>query len=190
MKSRTMRFTVIRQGACLTLILAALAAPSLAQQDIRIWTTAASAGAVNNEDTDEVALAGSIATLSNAAPEQATAIIRYNVVAVDFLLLKGIPGMGIRYRDNGPEAQVIARLWEYDFINGGPPKIMITFDSDHYPSGDQFQTQSVGNCGVFTNLNFASKAYYVEAQLIKTGADGAPGLAALLLGKYGICPGP
>ncbi|HXG64480.1 MAG TPA: hypothetical protein VNO70_05190, partial [Blastocatellia bacterium] len=157
MKSRTMRFTVIRQVVCLTLILAALAAPSLAQQDIRIWTTAASAGTVNDEDKNEVVLTGSIATLSNAAPEQATAIIRYNVVAVDFLLLRGIPGMGIRYRDNGAGAQVIARLWEYDFINGGPPKIAIAFDSDHYPAADQFQTRSIGNCGIFTNLNFATK---------------------------------
>ncbi len=172
--------TTFRNWLCLALLLSAMLSNPALAQDPKSWTTVGSAGTVNDEDTAEVELAGGgIARLDNAAPANTSAIIRYNVVAVDGLFTVGFPKMRVRYQDNGANAQVIVRLMEYDFTNNTAPNLVMEFDSNDHASSPSLQTRSLTSCGF--GFNFTNKAYYIEAQLIRTAATGFPMLAVIQL---------
>jgi hypothetical protein len=103
----------------------------------------------------------------------ATVDIRYNVVAVDGVF--GGDGIAFtsRFRDAGDSERVILRLKRYSLVNG-VTQTLLTLDSNAYPPSPAFQVRSVGACGV--GLDFLNNAYFVEAQLIKSGAGGFPQL--------------
>ncbi|MFN7930679.1 MAG: hypothetical protein U0Y68_22705 [Blastocatellia bacterium] len=163
----------------------------------KIWTAAATTGAVDENSLNTVVFTDSLATLTPPAP--ATGTIRYSVVAVDGLFGNltptSWPELVIRYRDNGPFSRVYARLREH-ILSGpqaGQTNTLITFDSDLYPPANAFQTRTIGNCGVFPHFRFtdppAIRVYYVEVDLSKSGTSGLPALAGLAIDRYGVCQG-
>ncbi len=178
------------------MLLANLITPAFAQDTLKIWTAAASTGAVDEADYAQVVFTGSLATLT-PAPAESQATIRYNVTAVDGLFANltptSWPALIVRYRDNGANARVVARLREH-ILNGpqeGQTNTLITFDSDLHPSSGGFQTRAIGDCGVFPQFQFATpqivRVYFVEVELSKTGTVGNPGLAGLAISRYGVC---
>ena len=161
----------------------------------KIWTAAATTGAVDESSLGTVVFNDSLATLTPPAP--ATGTIRYSVVAVDGLFGNltptSWPELVIRYRDNGQFSRVYARLREH-ILSGpqaGQTNTLITFDSDPYPQSGAFQTRTIGNCGVFPGFRFtdppAIRVYYVEVELRKDGTAGFPALAGLAIDRYGVC---
>ncbi|MEW6733793.1 MAG: hypothetical protein AB1489_20865 [Acidobacteriota bacterium] len=187
MKKMTINQILFRQGLCLILtLLVAFSNSSLAQSN-KSWTTVGSAGTVNDDDVSNVSLlGGGIAALSNTAPASTTAIIRYNVVAVDGLLVTGFPKMTVRYQDNGANAQVRVCLWEYDFTTPQLTQVLC-FDSNDFGSSGSLQTQSTEPCDdAGFSFDFTHKAYYLEAQLIRTAATGFPKLATVHLSSVDV----
>lgn len=137
------------------------------------WTTVASAGTVDEGDLDEVSLSGGYATVSAAAPS--TVMIRYNVVAMDDLFERCLK-MAVRFRDNGALSQVIVRLKRLNLLTGFTATLL-TLDSNTFGPNAAYQLQAVGSCDL--TLDFGVNAYFIEAELKKTGANGNPGLAAI-----------
>lgn len=163
----------------------------------KIWTAAATTGAVDESSLNTVVFTDSLATLTPPAP--ATGTIRYSVLAMDGLFgtltPTSWPELVIRYRDNGQFSRVYARLREH-ILSGpqaGQTNTLITFDSDLYPQSGAFQTRTIGNCGVFPHFRFtdppAIRVYYVEVELSKSGTSGVPALAGLAIDRYGVCQG-
>lgn len=147
--------------------------------DSRPWTTAGSAGTVDEADLAIVSLSGPYATHAAAAPVISTVDIRYNVVDLDGLhgwdryLLK------VRFLDNGAAARVIVRLKEYSLVNGNLITRM-TFDSNAFAGNAAYQTQSVSSaCWPGWSFNFDQNVYFLEVEIQRTGAGGAAGVAAI-----------
>jgi hypothetical protein len=175
----------------LTTVLALAQTPDSA----KIWTAAATTGAVDESSLSTVVFTDSLATLTPPAP--ATGTIRYSVLAMDGLFgtltPTSWPELVIRYRDDGQFSRVYARLREH-ILSGpqaGQTNTLITFDSNLYPQSGAFQTRTIGNCGVFPGFRFtdppAIRVYYVEVELSKSGTAGFPGLAGLAIDRYGVC---
>lgn len=184
--NRMMRWTMFSKGMCLGLaLLAVLAVPAMAQGK-KSWTTAGSAGTVDNNSLNIVSLGGGgVASLSAAAPPATTGNIRYNVVAVDGLFAVGFPKMTVRYQDNGPNAQVRLLLMRYP-IAGGVPQVMIEFDSNDYAAAPLLQTQSTNPCdAAITTFDFSRYIYWIEAVLERTDDTGFPLLVAIQLSSVG-----
>ncbi len=186
---RMERLLVYGGQLCLALAaLAALSAPARAQA--HIWTATGSTGAVDEADLDKIHIAGDKVTLT-ATPAGTTAVIRYNVVAVDGLFAPltptSWPALTVRYNDDGPGERLVARLKEYDLTTGAIVT-RITFDSDLYPPQADYQTRGIGNCGVFSEFDFTSKAYFIEVELTNISGVDRPVLSYLALSRYGVCP--
>lgn len=163
------------------------------------WTTVGSAGTVNKGDENKVVYSnGTVAfpevgTQLTAARrglqlQTVTAVIRYNVTAVDGLFFE--PGaklcMATRFRDDGARARVVLRLIEFN-ITSGVTTTRLTFDSNNVAPQANFQPNSASTD--FNAFDFSQNAYYVEAVLTKQqpittpiGA-GKPGLAIIQLSK-------
>lgn len=182
---------------CAVMALATLAVFAQTPDSDKIWTAAATTGAVDESSLGTVIFTDSLATLTPPAP--ATGTIRYSVLAMDGLFgtltPTSWPELVIRYRDNGQFSRVYARLREH-ILSGpqaGQTNTLITFDSDLYPPANTFQTRTIGNCGVFPHFRFtdppAIRVYYVEVELSKSGTSGVPALAGLAIDRYGVCQG-
>ena len=201
MKNTMMQYAQRGLWLCGALLLsAATFSPVRAADDgLKIWTSVASAGTVDESDASEIAFAGPFATFANAAPAVSRAIIRYNVVAVDGLFAQAgpvsWPALIVNYRDDGGDARVLVYLREYEFgANPMNPALntRIVFDSDLYAASNDYQTRNIGNCGNFSEFEFVpnnqnARAYFLEVHLIRNAANGAPGLGALGLSRYGVC---
>ena len=117
----------------LALLLAGLAATSQAQVVLgQPWTTIGAAGTV---DDGEVTY---------------TAVLRYNVVAVDGLFATAGPAptrtiLTARFRDNGDNNHVIVRLKSQRLTgpNAGDITTLMTIDSNDYPGSSSFQSRSI-----------------------------------------------
>lgn len=152
----------------------------------KIWTTVGSAGTVDEADLDKVDLLRGTVVLNATAPDQTRAVVRYNVTAVDGLFAGGDGySMGVRFRDNGNQAQVIVNLIEYDY-NSGAYRTLLSFDSNTVPAAAGYQVSGGFDCRPNWHFEFGRKAYFIEATLIRTGAGGQPGLGIVTLGP-GLC---
>ena len=200
----------------LTLILALSAAlstsPAALADDFvhnKAWTTVGSAGTVDEADAGKLVFQGGAVAFPEILPplptaktaqvesnsllplptQTTSATIRYNVTAVDGLFEPGAElGMTVRYRDDGGWAHVIVRLYEQDIYTGAT-KLMLTFDSNAFIPSPYYQTQGVGVALPYPQFDFSSKAYFIEATLIKTSSTvsingGNPGLAIIKLNPY------
>jgi hypothetical protein len=147
----------------------------------RIWTTIGSAGTVDGADVGKVffdkskvqmgrvAVIGGMVTKRRAIVGQLqSAVIRYNVAAVDGLFPPTVRGSGpqltLRYLDTGPNARVVANLVEID-LTSGAETVFLTFDSNGSPAGTGYQTDSIQPRCAGWNFDFQHKAYYIEATL-------------------------
>jgi hypothetical protein len=155
-------------------------APVDALAQAKPWTSVGSAGTVDEADASLVSYNQGIATIAAGAAVGTSVDIRYNVVAVDGVF--GGEGIALvaRFRDAGATERVILRLKRYSLVNGAT-QTLLTLDSNVYPASAAFQTRSVGTCSA--DFDFANNGYFVEAQLIRTGAGGLPQLG---LQKIGI----
>ena len=163
-------------AACFLLSLAASAAPP---DGDRFWTTVGSAGTLDEKASDNVFFdhgvvqighpntfeksSGRLQTDAGGGAEVPdSAVIRYNVTAVDGLF--GISGarMAVRYLDEG--AHVSAQLVEVD-IETGAEVTLLTFDSNDslVPPLNGYQLHRL--CARANGFDFVQKAYYIEATL-------------------------
>ena len=168
----------------------ALAVPVSALADnpfAKPWTTVASAGTVDETDLNKVNYTEATARLNLAVPANSSAVIRYNVVAVDGLADAGGDGnfLKVRFRDNGQDERVIVRLKSVDIATGIVTTLM-TLDSNAFAPNVLFQTQNVFVCGPNWRFDFNKFAYFVEATLSKGSTAGNPGLSVVQIGKI-IC---
>ncbi|HEX4950881.1 MAG TPA: hypothetical protein VFZ34_29740 [Blastocatellia bacterium] len=135
---------------------------------------------------------------SEAAPQAVialpteSAVIRYNVTAVDGLFTafpNGVGynalGMTVRYMASGPQGRVVVRLMEYDIYTGVEVERM-KFDSSTQPQAVGYVTRGVGYPLPNWKFDFNQKAYYIEVTLSRSSllAGGAAGLAAVKLNAY------
>ena len=140
----------------------------------RCWTMGGSTGTVDEADLNLVTLTDNTAAISSAVTN-ATGDIRYNVVAVDGVFggEQHMKALTVRFADNGEAARVIVHLRRVG-IDSGVLTTLVTLDSNEYPAISQAQTQSkTFNCQG-PEFDFENNIYYIEAQLIKTGASGTP----------------
>jgi hypothetical protein len=201
MKNLRMKLTTVSNALCLALALLMLTGAAVAQDNVKIWTAAASTGTPDEASQNLVIFTESLATMAAVAP--ATVLLRYNVTAVDGLFSGPVhetnwPTMIVRYRDNhSSAAQVIVELKEHIIAgpDAGQTNTLITFNSEEFPQLPGYQTQSLGNCGNFPGFQFlrpqSARVYFVEARLIRNGNvnQGAPGLAGIAITRDGVCQG-
>jgi|SRR6185436_5972322 len=169
----------------------------------RLWTTVGSDGTVDETSAGKVffdhgvvqrghpLVVASTATAA-AAPTVTfqpteSAVIRYNVTAVDGLFASGGLQMKIRFLDEGPGARVVAKLIEVDLATGGE-MTRLTFDSNlsTVPSLRGYHVHEVADCSnAGGRIDFVRKAYYIEATLTTSSiiATSAAGIQIIQLGK-------
>jgi hypothetical protein len=178
-----MRFSKIQWilvAACI--LLCPLGASAGTPDGLRFWTTVGSAGTldetsegkvfsdravVQKGDTLVIAPASRQVRADGGVDVTDSAVIRYNVTAVDGLFGLQDLAMIVRFRDEGKSARVIAQLIEVDLATGAEVT-RLTFDSDapdvHVLSG--YHTHEVFDCsGRGEPFDFERKAYYIEATL-------------------------
>lgn len=183
MKTSMMKNLGLGFGLCVAMQLSTLVSQPVLAQNNKSWTTVASAGTVNDQDLAKIELSGGgLASFNAAAAASDTAWLRYNVVAVDGLFVAGYPQMRVRFQDNGGNAQVVVNLMEITLSTGVIKKIL-ELDSNNFAAAPLLQTQETGACDAFglSSFNFTDKAYYIEAKLTRTNANGFPRLAAIQL---------
>lgn len=146
------------------------------------WTTAASAGTVDDADYAITGLNGPYAYVKNTT---GIADIRYNVVAIPGIEGGEGPRMSVRFKDTGATSRVLVWLREYN-INTGATTTRMTFDSNNYAASGLYQTQSIGACSWTWSYDFFNKVYYIETQITKGAPTANPGLASIQL-SYNIC---
>jgi hypothetical protein len=125
-------------GPVLSLLLlsALLLCNPYAAQAERDWTTVGAAGTVDEADRDKVVFSGGFVTMRSEAT--GTLNLRYNVVAVDGLFGGNGAELGVRFRDNGPDARVVVRLKRYNLVTGATATLL-TLNSDDFEVSDSFQ---------------------------------------------------
>ena len=186
-------------AACLLLCPLVASAQADPPETDRFWTTVGSTGTLDEDSEGEVFFNRAMVQKGTAVSTEKSlrrpqsegsaditdsAVIRYNVTAVDGLF--GVSGinMNVRYRDEG--AQVTARLIEVDVQNGGETTLL-TFDSNNFTADNGYHTDFV--CDARVQLDFATKAYYIEATLTTSeiAAWSVAGIEAITLNAT-LCP--
>jgi hypothetical protein len=147
-------------------------------QITRPWTTVGSAGTVDEASLATYDTAAGQVRIDATAPLPASVVIRYNVVALESISDTGGIRLTARYRDNGAGAQVVARLRQVSFATDVTTTVL-TVNSNDVAPGAGFQSRSASSCDVI--LDFASNAYFIEANLTKTTGAGDPVLHLLRL---------
>lgn len=148
----------------------------------KYWTTVGSVGTVDEASLSTYSMSGPFVGVRNTAELPATVIVRYNVTAVDGLVVGSGHCFEGRWRDNGSGGQVIISLKKFSFITGAVATLDVldsnTFDPSPGISGG-------GLCGasraeaLSTYFDFNRNAYFVEVRIIKTAANGTPAFVAL-----------
>jgi hypothetical protein len=186
MKSKMMKLAFFSKVLCLALIMVVGCSAAAVAQSDKPWTAVGSDG--TPDEGDPVTYTGNIAYLDGDS-----AVMRYNVVAVDGLIndgpLAAFPRMTVRFRDNGDNNRIVVRLRRIG-IDGGNSVSILTLDSNDYAGSSSFQTRSVSACGddSFT-FDFDNYAYYIEATLTRTGLPVTTGLSSIKLDLGGTCFG-
>ena len=155
-----------------------------AQEQPAPWTTAGSAGTVDEADLLRVLLGspvpGAVALRPGGFGIRGTAVrIRYNVVAVQGVL--GTVGMTLksRFLDRGDGERVIVEFKQYG-LNTGLTTTLLTLNSNLFTGSPTFQVQQVqtaigpGCVPFFTPLNFAENSYFMDVTLSRRRFDLPP----------------
>jgi hypothetical protein len=184
-----------RHFLLLLVLLSTLSGSSAAQ----IWV--ASAGTVDEDSSGTISFVGGFAQLRSTV-SIGSATLRYNVLPLGTLVQQITEpccegrALVVRYRDNGPGAQVIVTLKRYN-VHTGAVSTLLTFDSNSPPqqsdpqfTGFQEPVPTINEADFF-NFSFAEgptegpqdrggdSTYYVEARLIRSAPEGNPGLASV-----------
>jgi hypothetical protein len=141
----------------------------------RAWTTVGSAGTLDETSEGKVFFNRGVVQKGNTlvisgrsrieggVEETDSAVIRYNVTAVDGMAQGSLIAMQIRFLDHGASARVVAQLIEVD-IDSGPEATLLTFDSNTVTPKDGYRSVEVVECSK-SPFDFTRKAYYIEATL-------------------------
>lgn len=184
MRMRNNCFGCVLRGAVL---LAGLT--TLANAQTKPWTTAGSAGTVDETDVSEIRLVQGEAQMNPAAGIGTVSTIRYNVVATNDLGGLSIPRLTVRYRTGDGTGRVIVRLKRYNFDPGGAAVVVGDLDSnDHPATGAAYVTRTKTLCGA-APFDFVRNAYFVEVEFRKNGANGTPGLGVVKIDVTQPCVG-
>jgi hypothetical protein len=141
------------------------------------WTSAGSAGMVDEVDVAVYETSGALVRIAASAPVPASLVIRYNVVAVPGLSLGDVGAeLTARFRDNGTGARVVATLKEVSFETGATTTLLTVDSNDATPSID-LESRTVSSC--LFELDFGSNAYFIEAVLSKSAGAVTPALQLL-----------
>ncbi len=122
---------------------------------------------VQKGDMPEIGKARRQIRTDGGVEETDSAVIRYNVTAVDGLFGGPDVVMAIRFRDEGKSARVEARLIEVDLYTGAEVT-RLTFDSNAgVPEESGYHVHEVFDCLGRGDeaFDFTRKAYYIEATL-------------------------
>lgn len=178
MSSRNVQWILV--AACL--LFSALGVSAETPDHERFWTTAGSTGTLDEKSEGKVFFEhakvqkgetldfdGAVRRVrtegSGGLEETDSAVIRYNVTAVDGLFGGNMVGMQIRYLAEGASARVVAQLIEVDLFTGAEVT-MLTFDSDGFVAEDGYHVNEVWACTKTDQaFDFTRKAYYIEATL-------------------------
>jgi hypothetical protein len=144
--------------------------------EVRYWTTVGSAGTLSAADLAKVSLDNAVITLGHGiAPPPASAaedpsivmpevsaVVRYNVTAVDGLFATGT-GLFSYVLQLTYRGKVRARLVQFE-QSSGTEKDLLHFDSAGFPPAPGFSTNGATG-GPSVVMDFVNYAYYVEATL-------------------------
>ena len=147
------------------------------------WTAAGSTGLPDETDADEIRFSADRVHFKSGTDAQETAIIRYNITALESLANTDNALILAALEDNGPDARVLLEIVEYGFETNDS-QVILTLDSNDAVASDERQTL-YEDCG--GNFNFADNAYIVKATLEKTGTGGTPALHDLVVLSE-VCP--
>jgi hypothetical protein len=178
-------------GMALAFILFCHAAAVSAQiADVSCWTMVGSGGTVDEADLDIVALGPNTVAVSSTVTN-ATVDLRYNVVAVDGVYGGQFKTLTARFADNGAAARVIVHLTRLNIFTG-VFTTLAELDSNNFAPSTVAQTREVAlsqarTCDGSPEFDFLHHIYYVEVQLIKTGAGGNPLIRAIQICGGGVC---
>jgi hypothetical protein len=164
------------------MLLTVFTATALAQN--KSWTTVGSTG--TPDESDQVTYTNNIVYLDGDS-----AVVRYNVVAVDGLFGAGpavsFPRMTVTFRDNGDNNHVVVRLRRSQ-ISGSALTTLLTLDSNDYASSSSFQTRTRTACGADAfEYDFDNYAYFIEVTMSRTGLPVTPGVAEIKLDRTAGC---
>ena len=139
------------------------------------WSAAASTGLPDEADAAEIKFTAERVQFKSGADLPATAVIRYNITALNSLANFDFAVMAASLEDNGESARVLLELVEYG-IDTNDSQVILTLDSNDLVESDEPQLASK-DCG--GNFDFADNTYIVKATLEKTGSGGTPALHGL-----------
>ena len=95
-----------------------------------------------------------------------TAVIRYNVVAVEGLSQSGNSvRIKVRFLDTGDNSQLLVKLIELN-LQSGVATTRLTFDSNQYAGSSSYQRQEALTSS-WSEFDFSQNAYYIEATLTR-----------------------
>jgi hypothetical protein len=124
-----------------------------------------------------------------------SAVIRYNVVAVDGLFAPRVAApsarghqLKLRYLATGAGARVTARLIEVDFASGAETTLL-TFDSAAFPGAAGYHDNLVADCGPPRPFDFVRKAYYIEVTLTRGSVTVSAAGVQVIKVTTDVCPG-
>jgi hypothetical protein len=185
-------------------VFSALSAHAQTSDFDKNWTAVGSDGTVDEASAGKVffdnskvqkgrllVVGGSAKRRGLIAPATDSAVIRYNVTAVDsfFVPLRCEPGasghiqLRLRYLSGGNGARVVAKLIEVDMASG-TETTRLTFDSRAFPLSNNYQVQSSGLCGRPWTFDFERKAYYIEATLTSSSFFSAAGIQIIQIDNF------
>lgn len=149
-----------------------------------VWSTVASAGTVDDNDLAIAELINGEARLRAAAPVGSLLNIRYNIVQLPGFDGPGSYTLRVRYRDNGAGGRVSMNLRRYNTT--GTTTQVAAFDSNAFAPNVAYQVRE--RC-INVDWDFNAGAYFLDVELAKTAAAGAPALALVqLVPRLAICP--
>jgi hypothetical protein len=174
----------------------------------RAWTTTGSAGTVDVADLSKVFFdkskvqMGHVLVIKSAAKMRPiiahqiqSAVIRYNVTAVDGLLTpmptcrpdKCVGAqLTLRFIADGPSARVMAKLIEVNLATG-VETVRLSIDSNVSAPGKGYKTDSIQpDCDATWRFDFLQKAYYIEATLTTSSVPAIGSAAGIQMIKIGF----
>jgi hypothetical protein len=176
------RFSLPLALLVLSFLMPANSAPAAAQT--QCWTAAGTTLSFDPATQSNLSFALSQLSVNPAAALPVNAVGRININGI-FDDLGVYPDilkvLGVRYIDNGPEAQVLVELRQVDVLTGALSNPWYTFDSDAYPQLSTPQTIQVAAsaCGLNQGFSSVNKLNFLRVVLRKTGPGGNPQLHML-----------
>ena len=175
--------------ACLTLLLVAATGASPSPNGPNgpatggpfHWFVAGSTGTVDEADLDIYKTSGSRISVRGGG---GVLNVRYNVGSVENLTDAHINYfIQMRYKDNGADARVVAKLKEQN-VQSGVVTTRLVVDSDDYSQSGSFQSNFVFEVSPGWTYDFNANVYWIEVTITRSSNSGKPSLAIVNVGTF------